>query len=110
MPKTRVGPVEYKAELLSALRSQSAAAEYLRASLEDGDPQVFLLALRDVAESRGGIGVLARETKLNRENLYRMMSPSGNPSLASLAAVLSAFGLRLSVGTMRMDRGKRKAS
>lgn len=33
-------------------------------------------------------------SKLNRESLYRMLSRSGNPSLASLHAVLGAHDLR----------------
>ena len=72
------------------------AAAYLDAALEEGDPQVFLLALRDVAEARG-MGRLAGETKLNRESMYRMLSTRGNPRLASLDAVLDALGLRLGV-------------
>lgn len=72
------------------------AAAYLNAALEDGDPQVFLLALRDVAEARG-IGRLAGETKLNRESMYRMLSKQGNPRLTSLDAVLDALGLRLGI-------------
>jgi probable addiction module antidote protein len=57
---------------------------------------VFLLALRDVAEARG-ISVLAGQAQLNRENLYRMLSESGNPQLGSLTAVLDALDLRLAV-------------
>jgi probable addiction module antidote protein len=72
------------------------AAAYLNAALEDGDQQVFLLALRDVAEARG-IGKLAGETSLNRESMYRMLSKQGNPRLTSLDAVLDALGLRLGV-------------
>jgi probable addiction module antidote protein len=70
--------------------------ESLRRRLEEGDPQVFLLALRDVAEARG-IGRLAEETKLNRESMYRMLSKQGNPRLTSLDMVLDALGLRLGV-------------
>lgn len=46
-------------------------------SLEDGDPEVFLLALRDIARARGGVAKLAEATQLNREHLYRMLSESG---------------------------------
>ena len=52
--------------------------EYLKASLEEGDmPEVFLMALRNVAEARG-ISKLARNAHLNRENLYKMLSKEGN--------------------------------
>jgi len=72
------------------------AAAYLNAAVEDGDQQVFLLALRDVAEARG-ITQTARSAGLNRENLYRMLSASGNPQLASLKSLLHSLGLRLSI-------------
>ena len=41
--------------------------------------EVFLLALRDVAEASGGMANLARKTSLNRENLDRSLSKNGNP-------------------------------
>ncbi|HEY0386181.1 MAG TPA: addiction module antidote protein [Pyrinomonadaceae bacterium] len=72
------------------------AAAYLDAALADGDPQVFLLALRDVAEARG-FSQLAKDAELNRESLYRMLSEQGNPRLSSLGALLHTLGLRLSV-------------
>ena len=87
----------YKENLLEALKDPETAAEYLTACLDDGDVDVFLLALRDVAEAQGGIRKLSGRAGLNRENLYRMLSGSGNPSLTSLDSVLSSLGLRLAV-------------
>jgi len=72
------------------------AAEYLKAALEEGDQEIFLMALRDVANAKG-ISEIAREANLNRENLYRILSNKGSPKLASLASVLRSLGLRLSV-------------
>ena len=73
------------------------AADYLNACLEDDDPEVFLLALRDVARARGGVAKLAEVTELNREHLYRMLSENGNPELRSLEVLLDALGFRLAV-------------
>jgi probable addiction module antidote protein len=87
----------YKENLLESLKDPETAAEYLTACLDDGDVDVFLLALRDVAEAQGGIRKLAGRARLNRENLYRMLSGSGNPPLTSLDSVLSSLGLRLAV-------------
>jgi probable addiction module antidote protein len=87
----------YKESLLESLKDPETAAEYLTACLDDGDVDVFLLALRDVAEAQGGIRKLSGRARLNRENLYRMLSRSGNPSLTSLDSVLSSLGLRLAV-------------
>ena len=78
-----------------ALRGDRYAAGYLTAALEEGEA-VFLLALRDVAQAHGGIAGLARATKLNRENLYDMLSEAGNPRLSSITAILDKFGLRVS--------------
>src|SRR5438105_15540752 len=97
MPRLTGKTESYRANLLESLRNPDEAAQYLNACLEDEDARVFLLALRDVADARGGIRALSREVHLNRESLYRMLSGSGNPSLDSLAAVLNACGLRLAV-------------
>ena len=98
----------YRERLLESLRDPDEAAHYLNACLADGDSRVFLLALRDVADAHGGIRSISRDTRLNRESLYRMLSKSGNPSLDSLAAVLNACGLRLAVQSPAAKRGKRR--
>lgn len=87
----------YKNHLVESLKDPTEAAEYLNAALEDGEPEVFLLALRDVVDSYGGMGKLAASTSLNRENLYRMLSTKGNPEFFSLSTVLDAVGFRLAV-------------
>jgi probable addiction module antidote protein len=74
------------------------AAEYLRAALEDQDePRVLLVALRRVAEARGGIAKVAKASGVERESLYRALSANGNPRLSTLVAVTKAMGLKLTV-------------
>jgi probable addiction module antidote protein len=87
----------YQDSLIESLKDPTEAAEYLNAALEDGEAEVFLLALRDVVESFGGVGKLAASTSLNRESLYRMLSAKGNPEFFSLSTVLDAIGFRLAV-------------
>lgn len=58
--------------------------------------EVFLPALRDVAGARG-IARLSRETSLNREHRFRILSTEGNPRFSSLKALLDALGFRLAV-------------
>jgi probable addiction module antidote protein len=108
MPRTPVETESYRESLLVSLRNPEDAVHYLNACLEDEDPRVFLMALRDVADARGGIRALSNSTHLNRESLYRMLSKSGNPSLESLASVLEACGLRLMVQAATTPRGKRR--
>jgi probable addiction module antidote protein len=88
--------VDDRIGLLEDLVDPAEAAAYLNAALEDGDQQVFLPALRDVAEARG-MSQVAREARLNRENMYRMLSPAGNPQMSSLNSLLRSIGLRLTV-------------
>jgi len=78
--------------------SPKFAAEYLRAAMEDEDePQVLLIALRHIAEARGGIAQVARKASVERESLYRALSARGNPRLSTLFAVAKAVGLKLTV-------------
>ena len=79
------------------LSSSEEAAEYLNEALEDSDPGVFLLALKDVANVHGGIARVAKVADLNRESLYRMLSKNGNPTVTSLNALLHTLGLRLAI-------------
>ncbi len=73
------------------------AAEYLKAALEDEDePQVLLIALRQLARARG-IAKVAKAAGIERESLYRALSARGNPRLSTLVAVTKAIGLRLTV-------------
>ena len=87
----------YQEDLIEALKDPREAAAYLNAAMEEGDRELFLLALRNVAEARGGMTALSRKSKLNRENLYRMLSKNGNPEIKSILTLLHAIGLKLSV-------------
>lgn len=86
----------YDDGLRAALHDPAEAAAYLDAALTEGDMDGFLLALRDVAEAKG-ITQVARTANLNRENLYRMLAPNGNPQLSNLNALLHSLGLRLAI-------------
>ncbi len=89
---------DYKEDLIERLQDSSYAAAYLNAALVDSDPQVFLIALKDVADAKSlGIAKLAKKTHLNRESLYRTLSKRGNPRLNNLCVILGALGLDLSV-------------
>ena len=83
-------------------RSRNFAVEYLKAALEDTEePAVLLIALRRVAEARGGIAKVARMAGIERESLYRALSAKGNPRLSTLVAVTKAVGLKLTVENAR---------
>jgi probable addiction module antidote protein len=65
--------------------------------LEDGDQAELLIVLRQVAQAFGGVQAVAEQAHLNPTQLYRTLSPKGNPALSSLSAILKAMGLRLAV-------------
>lgn len=69
---------------------------YLNAALEDDDPSLLAAALGDVARARG-MTQLARETGITRDGLYKALSPSGNPSFATVQKVVKALGYKLDV-------------
>jgi probable addiction module antidote protein len=86
---------DYQKDLLARLKNPEYAAEYINAAIEE-DREVFLLALRNVAEAQG-FAALAKKAHINRENLYRALSPTGNPQLSTLSTVLDVTGLQLAV-------------
>lgn len=79
------------------LQDPISAIGYLNACLEDEEPEVFLLALRDVARARGGLEKLAESASLNPEHVVRMLSEVGNPELRTLETLLDALGFRLAI-------------
>ncbi len=87
----------YHESLIKALKDPREAAAYLNATLEEGDEKLFLAALKNVAEARGGMAKLSHTTKLSRPNLYRVFSKTGNPEIQTLTNILDIFGLRLAV-------------
>jgi probable addiction module antidote protein len=102
MKQTLTASVSHTEETIKELRAdRQFAVAYLKAALEElDDPNnraAGLLALRDVAEAYGGLGMVAEQAGISREALYRSLSPKGNPTLKTLLAVLKSVGMRLSV-------------
>ena len=88
----------YQEDLIKELRKPKEAIAYLNAALMDEDPRIFLLALKNVLEAQGhSLADVAKDTSLNRENLYRMLSKRGNPKLTSIIPVLQSIGLNLAI-------------
>jgi len=88
--------VNYNDGLLVRLQSPEYAIEYLNEALNEGSQEVFMMALRDGGKAKG-ISQIAKETNLNRESMYRMLSEKGNPNLSSLHQILNSLGLTLAI-------------
>lgn len=87
----------YQEDLIEALKDPREAAAYLNAAMEEGDRELFLLALRNVAEAHGGMAAISEKAKLNRESMYRMLSKKGNPGIKSILNLLHSMGLKMSI-------------
>ncbi len=90
----------YHAFLMKRLVDRTEAAAYLNAVAEDGDVRAMLKALRNVVEAQGGVGTLARKTRLSRTSLYKTLSAAGNPEIGTLDAILAAYGIRIGFFTV----------
>ncbi|MDP2368728.1 DNA-binding protein [Rhodoferax sp.] len=88
------------AELYS--KDPEFARQVINSILEDenGDQGELLIVLRQMAKAFGGVQAVAEQAHLNLTQLYRTLSPEGNPALSSFSAILKAMGLRLSVQPM----------
>ena len=86
---------DYRETLLIDLQNLTEAASYLNAALEDSD-EMFLLALRDVAEARQ-MAKVAEAAGIARESIYRMLTEKGNPRYANFLGILRALGLKLTI-------------
>lgn len=100
---TRKTSISHDRAMIEELgQSPRFAAEYLRAALEESDePKVLLIALRQLAEARGGVAKVAKKAGIERKSLYRALSGTGNPRLSTLVAVSKAMGVKLTVEVLR---------
>ncbi len=86
----------YEEWLIYFLKNKKEAEAYLQVALEGhlagGDLDVFILALRHVAEAQGEIERLSQKAHLNRESLYKMLSSKSNPKLQTIGLLLKGLG------------------
>ena len=76
------------------LDSEEAIAEDLNAALEDGNPDMLLIAVRDVARARG-MAQLAKDSGMGRESLYKALTPGSKPRYDTMLKLLRALGVQL---------------
>lgn len=88
----------YSDFLFEELKDVKFATEYLNAALEEKDEQAFLIAVRNIAQAHGvPMKALAKKTRINRVNLYKMLSKKGNPLLVNVKAILEALGFKIAI-------------
>jgi probable addiction module antidote protein len=85
-------------DIAEKLEDDAYVVLYIQAAFEDGDPAVIVNAIGNIARARG-MSRIARTTGLGRANLYRALSPEGNPEFFTILKVVKALGMRFRVDT-----------
>lgn len=92
MAKAKLAPFDAS----EYLDDEEVIAEYLTAALEDPNPEVFLLAVANVAKARG-IAKVAEDSGLGRESLYKALAPGAKPRYETVRKLMDALGVKLTV-------------
>ncbi len=81
------------------LETEEDMTAYLNVALEEGDLRLIMATLGDIARARRMV-VVAQETGLGRESLYKSLSADGNPEFSTVLKVVRALGMRLQAATV----------
>ena len=83
-------------DVVDYLKTDADIAEYLTVVLEDGDPALFVAAIGDIARAKG-MSDIAKKSGVTRESLYRALKIESRPRFDTVARVIHALGMKLSV-------------
>lgn len=85
-----------KFDVIDYLKTEKDIAGYLNAVLEDGDPALFVAAIGDISRAKG-MSDIAKKSGVTRESLYRALKIEARPRFETVAKVIHALGMKLSV-------------
>lgn len=83
-----------KFDVAEYLDSEEMIAEYLDVILEEGNQDVLLAAIGDIAKARG-MKQIAETSGLGRESLYKALAPGAKPRWDTIFKVLKAIGVKM---------------
>jgi probable addiction module antidote protein len=95
MKKTKIKDLP-EFDVVDYLKTEKDIAAYLTAVLEDGDPALFVAAIGDIAKAKG-MTEIAKKSGVTRESLYRALKIEARPRFETVAKVIHALGMKLSV-------------
>lgn len=81
-------------DMAEMLKTDEDVANYLTLVLDENDIGEFTHALGVVARARG-MSVVAEQSGLTREALYKALRPSSQPRFDTIYRVCNALGVRL---------------
>ncbi|MEI7668478.1 MAG: hypothetical protein WCJ33_00135 [Pseudomonadota bacterium] len=87
--------------MIKKLHNKKESKSFLDAAIlefeEDGDIAAFMLALRYLAEAKGGISELSNTSNLNRQNLYKVLTGKTTPKFDTTLSIMNSLGYRFRV-------------
>lgn len=81
-------------DLVSVLDDDAMISEYLSQVLADGDSDELIRALGYIAKAKG-MAIVAQESGLGRESLYKALSAGSKPRFDTIFKVIKALGIKL---------------
>lgn len=92
---------DYREDQLERLSDPEYSAQYLKIALDetinDGNMEAFLLALKNVVDATGAVKAIATDADISRQHLHRLLSGNGNPTLETTVSILNAVGLTIDI-------------
>lgn len=91
-------------DISNYLKDEKTIAEYLNAILEENDQDLLLSAIGDIAKAKG-MKLIADESGLGRESLYKAFLPGAKPRFETVLKVLEALGVNIMIGSTKKNTG-----
>lgn len=88
-------------DMAEVLRTEEDIEIYLNLVMEENDPAELAYALGVVAKARG-MTQIAKDAGIGRESLYKALREGANPRYDTIAKVIQALGLKLTVTSKTM--------
>ncbi|ESA36541.1 dna-binding prophage protein [Leptolyngbya sp. Heron Island J] len=92
---------DYRDDQLKRLSDPEYSSQYLKVALDetlqDGNMEAFLLALKNVVDAAGAVKAVAEDADISRQHLHRLLSGNGNPTLETTVSILNAVGLTIDI-------------
>ncbi len=97
----------YQEDKLLRLRDSNYASKYLTTAfdetLNDGNMEAFLLALKNIVDAKVSISELANKSQISRQHLHLLFSGKGNPTVETLASILQVLDLSIDFKPLSSD-------
>ncbi|MFB2892207.1 DNA-binding protein [Aerosakkonemataceae cyanobacterium BLCC-F50] len=95
--ETMVRSINYENELIESIQEPLEAAAYIEACLEEAEPKILRLALKDIVEAHQRMNQLSEKAKLLYGKFDRMLSENKGEEIYCFSALLDALGFQFTV-------------